>query len=42
MLLKAPCLLAQVLVAKYADHLSLYHQERIFGRAGLTISRYAG
>ena len=29
MLLKAPCLLAQVLVAKYADHLSLYHQERI-------------
>lgn len=32
-------LLAQVLVAKYADHLPLYRQERIFGRAGLEISR---
>lgn len=32
-------LLAQVLVAKYADHLPLYRQERIFGRAGLTIAR---
>ncbi len=32
-------LLAQVLVAKYADHLPLYRQERIFGRAGLTIPR---
>ncbi|WP_198064025.1 IS66 family transposase zinc-finger binding domain-containing protein, partial [Neptunomonas qingdaonensis] len=28
-------LLAQVLVAKYSDHLPLYRQERIFGRAGL-------
>jgi transposase len=27
-------LLAQVLVAKYSDHLPLYRQERIFGRAG--------
>ena len=34
-------LLAQVLVAKYADHLPLYRQERIFGRAGLTIPRSA-
>ncbi|MEH6707080.1 MAG: IS66 family transposase [Alloalcanivorax venustensis] len=32
-------LLAQVVVAKYADHLPLYRQERIFGRAGLTIPR---
>ena len=32
-------LLAQVLVAKYADHLPLYRQERIFGRAGLSIAR---
>jgi transposase len=32
-------LLAQVLVAKYADHLPLYRQEAIFGRAGLTIAR---
>jgi len=32
-------LLAQVLVAKYADHLPLYRQERIFGRAGLKIPR---
>ena len=32
-------LLAQVLVAKYSDHLPLYRQERIFGRAGLTIPR---
>ncbi|CUR45441.1 transposase IS66 [Alcanivorax sp. PN-3] len=32
-------LLAQVLVAKYADHLPLYRQERIFGRAGLAIPR---
>jgi len=28
-------LLAQVLVAKYSDHLPLYRQERIFGRAGV-------
>ncbi|WP_412101656.1 IS66 family transposase [Comamonas piscis] len=32
-------LLAQVLVAKYADHLPLYRQESIFGRAGLAIPR---
>ena len=32
-------LLAQVLVAKYMDHLPLYRQEHIFGRAGMTISR---
>jgi transposase len=32
-------LLAQVLVAKYADHLPLYRQEAIFGRAGLAIAR---
>lgn len=32
-------LLAQVLVAKYADHLPLYRQERIFGRAGFEIPR---
>ncbi len=32
-------LLAQVLVAKYQDHLPLYRQEHIFGRAGLAIPR---
>ena len=32
-------LLAQVLVAKYSDHLPLYRQERIFGRAGVAIAR---
>jgi transposase len=32
-------LLAQVLVAKYADHLPLYRQEAIFERAGLALSR---
>ncbi|QUN32171.1 IS66 family transposase (plasmid) [Cupriavidus sp. KK10] len=32
-------LLAQVLVAKYSDHLPLYRQERIFERAGLAIPR---
>lgn len=32
-------LLAHVLVAKYADHLPLYRQETIFGRAGFTIPR---
>ena len=32
-------LLAQVLVAKYSDHLPLYRQERIFGRAGLALAR---
>lgn len=32
-------LLAQVLVAKFADHLPLYRQEKIFGRAGFEIPR---
>ena len=32
-------LLAQVMVAKYADHLPLYRQEAIFGRAGYAIPR---
>lgn len=32
-------LLAQVLVAKYQDHLPLYRQEAIFGRTGLPIPR---
>ena len=32
-------LLAQVLVAKYADHLPLYRQEAIFSRSGATIPR---
>jgi len=30
-------LMAQALVAKYADHLPLYRQDRIFGRAGLPL-----
>ena len=32
-------LLAQVLVAKYADHLPLYRQEGIFARAGMSLAR---
>ncbi len=32
-------LLAQVMVAKFADHLPLYRQEKIFDRAGLAIPR---
>jgi transposase len=32
-------LLAHVLIAKYADHLPLYRQEQIFGRAGLALPR---
>lgn len=32
-------LLAQVLVAKFSDHLPLYRQEAIFARAGLAIPR---
>ncbi len=32
-------LLAQVLIAKYADHLPLYRQEQIFARAGVAIPR---
>ena len=34
-----PGLLAHVLVSKYGDHLPLYRQEAIYGRAGLAISR---
>jgi len=32
-------LLTHVMVAKFADHLPLYRQEKIFGRAGLAIPR---
>ncbi|QIL91530.1 IS66 family transposase [Microbulbifer sp. SH-1] len=32
-------LLAHLLIAKFADHLPLYRQEKIFARAGLAISR---
>jgi transposase len=32
-------LLAHVMIAKFADHLPLYRQESIFGRAGLVIPR---
>lgn len=32
-------LLAQVLIAKYADHLPLYRQQEIYGRAGVPIPR---
>ena len=32
-------LLAHVMVAKFADHLPLYRQEKIFGRAGQAIAR---
>lgn len=32
-------LLAQVLIAKYADHLPLYRQSQIFERAGVQLSR---
>ena len=32
-------LLAHVMIAKFADHLPLYRQESIFGRAGLVIAR---
>jgi transposase len=34
-----PRLVAHVLVAKYLDHLPLYRQEAIFGRAGLALPR---
>lgn len=34
-----PGLLAQVLVGKFADHLPLYRQEAIFGRAGVALPR---
>jgi transposase len=32
-------LLAQVMVAKFSDHLPLYRQEAIFARAGYAIAR---
>lgn len=32
-------LLAHIMVVKFADHLPLYRQEKIFGRAGLPIAR---
>lgn len=32
-------LLAHVMITKFADHLPLYRQESIFGRAGLAIAR---
>jgi len=35
----APGLLAHVIVSKFADHLPLYRQERIFARAGLDLPR---
>jgi transposase len=35
-------LLAQVLIAKFADHLPLYRQEAIFARAGLGIGAVGG
>jgi transposase len=34
-----PGLLAQVLINKFADHLPLYRQEAIFGRAGVALPR---
>ncbi len=37
--LAGPSLLAHVVVAKYADHLPLYRQSRIFARHGLDVSR---
>jgi transposase len=37
--LPGPGLLAQVIVSKYADHLPLYRQERIFLRHGVELSR---
>ena len=35
----APDLLAQVLVAKYVDHLPLYRQEAIYARSGVALHR---
>ena len=37
--LATPALLAQVLVSKYADHLPLYRQSRIFARHGVELER---
>lgn len=35
----APSLLAQVVVAKYLDHLPLYRQEALYARSGIELSR---
>jgi transposase len=37
--LAGPALLAHVLVAKYCDHLPLYRQTEIYGRAGVDLDR---
>jgi len=37
--LPAPGLLAHVIVSKFADHLPLYRQEKIFARSGLDLPR---
>lgn len=37
--LAAPSLLAQVVIAKYVDHLPLYRQEAIYLRSGIALSR---
>jgi len=37
--LAAPGLLAHVMVSKFADHLPLYRQEKIFARSGLELPR---
>jgi transposase len=37
--LPAPSLLAQVLLAKYTDHLPLYRQQAIYARAGVELPR---
>jgi transposase len=37
--LPGPGLLAQIIVCKFADHLPLYRQERIFSRQGVDLSR---
>ncbi len=35
----SPALLAHVLVSKFCDHLPLYRQSEIYGRAGITLER---
>lgn len=35
----APSLLAQVVVAKYVDHLPLYRQEAVYARSGVALAR---
>jgi hypothetical protein len=37
--LATPSVLAQVIIAKYADHLPLYRQEAIYLRSGIELSR---